>query len=244
MNDHDLVSVLRHTSHLHTPALAADRIEALTKERDEARARLGEVSRLLSTERLDHADTCRKRDAALSFRDAWMRSADACAAERNEAHSEVHRIRAALGCVQFEPTEDAARRVVRERDEARAAFARARNEASFQAAKSSALDSALRDIETERDALQLRYEALFAQSIHLAREVDRGNNEKADRVEAGASEKTPIGLGDRVSLVTRPERLAKVIGFFTSVDGVEFLAVEPVDGSPRFWRRDDLARVS
>jgi hypothetical protein len=89
----------------------------------------------------------------------------------------------------------------------------------------------------DRDALRLRYDALFTQSTHLAREVDRLKNEKADRIEAKPST-APIKVGDRVVNVDLVFQTATVIGFFDSVENVRFAAVSDAWGRPYFWRRD------
>lgn len=177
------------------------------------------------------------RLAAIEVRDATRREAESgylyrqVLAERNEARTDVHRLqkqvqdfsdciyrlRAAFKCVQFEHVETAALRVVRERDAA--VIARA-------VAKARALD------------WSTRYEALFAQSTHLAREVDRLKSDKADRIEASAPIST-IKVGDRVvNPSSNIESEAIVIGFFDSVDGVRFAAVESGWGRSYFWRLD------
>ena len=218
LTDQEIVFMYRHGFKNDAVAqLTADRIEALTKERDEARAAVPALEATVRHLETVYSQAKRDRDTALDTHNRMLENvrgalgcepgqgavwkANELKKERDEARSAAHdthtarakwirdvqEIRTHLGAYSHEDTFAAAKRVVRERYEACAASTRARNEASFQAAKSSALDSALRDIETDRDALRLRYDALFTQSIRLAREVDRLNSEKADRVEAAAN---------------------------------------------------------
>lgn len=71
----------------------------------------------------------------------------------------------------------------------------------------------------------LRYGALFAQSIHLAREVDRLKSEKAAAVEAKASAPDLFPIGTVVQYVEDGRR-ARVAGTYTFSDGSKFLRVE------------------
>lgn len=170
------------------------------------------------------AETVKDRDEARacletseSYRDTWRKSADACAVERNEAYREVHRIRAALGCVQFEPAEDAARRLVSERDSARA-------EARFQAGKAEAAAIA-RDVANDRAT---RWHGLYSALI-----------EKAEQ-----SRRASFKVGDRVAHKERVFQAANVIAFFDAIDGVRFVAVENDWGQSHFWRLDLVCAVA
>lgn len=172
---------------------------AFSKERDEAKnkAAVAVADRLAAIEH-------------------WKKTADACAVERNEAYLEVHRIRAALGCVQFEPAEDAARRLVSERDSARA-------EARFQAGKAEAAAIA-RDVANDRAT---RWHGLYSALI-----------EKAEQ------SRSAFKVGDRVANKELAFQAATVIAFFDAIDGVRFVAVENDWGQAHLWRLDLVCAVA
>ena len=157
-----------------------DTIEALTKERDEARAAVPALEATVKRLEVAYNNATGDRDAAHDSRNRMLesvRSALGCEPgqgvvwkanelrkERDEAWSDaqsarikwtqdIQDIRIQIGAYSHEDTFAAAKRIVRERNEARSRI----------------------------DAWSLRYDALFAQSIHIAREVDRLNSEKADR---------------------------------------------------------------
>lgn len=197
LTDQEIVFMYRHGFKNDAVAqLTADRIEALTKERDEARAAVPALEATVRHLETVYSQAKRDRDTALDTHNRMLENvrgalgcepgqgavwkANELKKERDEARSAAHdthtarakwirdvqEIRTHLGAYSHEDTFAAARRVLRERDIAR-------NERA----------DALRT----RDSWYLRYDALFTQSIRLAREVDRLNSEKADRVEAAAN---------------------------------------------------------
>jgi len=217
--------------------------ERLTVERDEARAAIPALEKTIAFLEHDRDETRKafdiaqgRLDAAIKSRDAAISSEARLIKERDDALENVrghcHDLARLLNVRPGESILGAASRLTGEH--LNAVNRAIEDRAALENVRTIARDGAN---ERARD-WATRYEALFAQSTHLAREVDRLNREKADRIEAKPST-GPIKVGDRV--VSAGE-CATVIGFFTSIAGVEFLAVETMLrgglGRPYFWRLD------
>ena len=158
----------------------------------------------------------------------------------HDTHSRLlETVRDALGAEPGQGVTWKARAVVRERDEARAerdralaAALEARDEIEDWRTRFDALATRAADLVKERDEARA---ALFAPPIDPVSFAQKFARTRRDR--------DLLKVGDRVVNKKRVVEVATVIGFFDSIDGVRFAAVENDFGRADFWRLDLVSAV-